>query len=132
MKIQIIAILATCLLVGCATQDDSHLVSITGIQLADGQRIAGVELTVKGGIVRAVHSVPPAWTVTVHGPQSGISSVEAIAGHGVSYHTDCRAFSRFITVQQAWSNFTVTGNATLSTRGDETTYPLSQNNIKIE
>lgn len=132
MKIQFIAILAACLIVGCATHDDSRLISITGIPLADGQRIAGVELTFNGGIVRAVHNAPPDWTVTVHGPQSGISSVEAIAGHGVSYHTDCRAFSRFITVHQAWSNLTVTGNATLSTRGDETTYPLSQNNIKIE
>lgn len=132
MKIHLIAILATCVIVGCATHDDSHLVSITGIQLADGQRIAGVELTFNGGIVRALHNVPPDWTVTVHGPRSGIASVEAIAGHGVSYHTDCRAFSRFITVQQAWSNLTVTGNATLSTQGDEVTYPLSANNIKVE
>ena len=132
MKIQFIAILATCLIGGCATDDDSHLVSNTGIQLADGQRISGVELTVSGGIVRAVHNVPPDWTVTVHGPRSGVSSVEAMAGHGVSYHTDCRAFSRFITVQQSWSNLTVTGNATLSTPDDETTYPLSQSNISIE
>ena len=132
MKIQVITILATCLIVGCATHDDSHLVSIMGVPLADGQRISGVELTVSGGIVRAVLNVPPDWSVTVKGPRSGVSSVEAVAGHGVSYHTDCRAFARFITVQQAWSNMTVTGNATLSTQGEETTYPLSPSNIDIE
>lgn len=132
MKIQAITILSTCVIVGCATHHDSHLVSITGIPLAKGQSISGVELTVSGGIVRAVHNVPPDWTVTVQGQRSGVSSVQAVAGHGVSYHTDCRAFARFITVQQAWSNMTVTGTATLSTRGAENAYPLSVTNIKIE
>ena len=132
MKIQVITMLATCLIVGCATHDDSRLVSITEIPLVDGQRISGVELTVCGGIVRAVNNVPPDWTVTVHGPRSGVSSVEAVAGHGVSYHTDCRAFARFISVQPAWSNMTVTGTATLSTRGAESAYPLSETNITME
>jgi len=132
MKIHVIAVLATCLMAGCATHDDRHFVSITGVPLVEGQRISEVELTVSGGFVRAVHNVPPDWTVTVHGPRSGVSSVEAVAGHGVSYHTDCRAFARFITVQQAWSNMTVTGTATLSTRGAESAYALSESNIKIE
>jgi hypothetical protein len=132
MKIQVITILATCLIAGCATHDDCHFVSITEVPLVDGQRISEVELTVSGGIVRSVHNVPPDWTVTVHGPRSGVSSVEAVAGHGVSYHTDCQAFARFITVQQAWSNMTVTGTATLSTRGAESEYPLTETNITME
>jgi hypothetical protein len=117
---------------GCAIHDDLHLVSITGVPLADGQRIAGVALAVSGGIVHAVHNVPPDWSVTVNGPRSGVSSIEAVAGHGVSYHTDCRAFARFITVHQAWSNLTITGTATLSTRDAESIYSLSANNIKVE
>ena len=132
MKIQLILILATCLIVGCATHDDSRLVSITGIQLAEGQRISRVDLTISRGIVRAVHNVPPDWSVTVDGPRSGVSAVEAVAGHGVSYHTDCRAFRKFVTVQQTWSNMTVTGTATLSTRGGESAYTLSETNITME
>ena len=100
--------------------------------LEESERIAGMDLTISGGIVRAVHNIPADWQLSVHGPVSGVTTLELQAGHGVSYHTDCKQFRGFVTVQQLSSNMTVTGNMSLSRLGEDTSRTIPADSIILK
>jgi hypothetical protein len=132
MKTLTIIMITACFVCGCATSPDTFRVSIADVPLEKGERISGVNLTISGGRVSAVHSIPLDWHLSIEGPSSGVTTLDLQAGHGVSYQTDCRQFSSFVTVQQLWSNMCVTGSVTLSNLGAEGERPLSKENIILK
>ena len=132
MKTVTILLFAAFIASGCATSTDSFRLSVADIPLEKHERIAGMHLTISGGIVRAVHNIPPDWRLSVHGPSSGVTTLELQAGHGVSYHTDCKQFREFVTVQQLSTNMTVTGNMSLSRLGEDTSRSIPADSITLK
>lgn len=93
-------------LVGCAASAPQpsasdgayHLVSFPAVNLAEGERIAGVEVIVTCGRFCAINYIPDDWSVAVEAPVAEVTTLKAACGHGAGAFWTTANLAEFITV----------------------------------
>lgn len=76
----------------------SYSISLPAIPLGSGERVSGVTMTLVGGHISAVNTVPDDWFVEIQPPISGESLLTMSANHGLSWLATTDRLDHFVTV----------------------------------
>jgi hypothetical protein len=95
-------------------------VSLPRVALTKGERIESVEIAITGAWFTAVHRIPPDWSVEVHRPDAGVSTLQGEAGHGVGWLSSSDELEDFITILVDYpEGFTIKGKVFISSPDTE-------------
>jgi len=101
--IKIFSMIFLLLLSACTSIQSNDLkiysLSIPPFPKKSNERITNILVKLEGASVCSINHVPFDWGVELSPPVSGVSKLEFVAGHGISYVSDVQVFDDFISIR---------------------------------
>ena len=112
-------LLTAILLAQPALAAECYSLSIQNLPLNEGNRIASVDLTIEGGYVSSVKTIPFDWQVNINSSLSPRATFWMHAIHGVAFLDDITLLHEFIVICKLRHSFSISSKVDVYKTADD-------------